>query len=153
MFKYRLEHIFSYLVTLKDPPEIIGPVPEGIRANFYVTGGEISGPRLRGTIRPVGGDWLTVRTDGMGILDVRATLESHDGALIDTAYTGVADFGEDGYARFLRQDLPRTVQLRVVPRFRTVHPGYQWLNRVQCIGIGEVDMERLEVRYDMYALR
>jgi hypothetical protein len=153
MFEYRLEHIFSYVVTLKDPPEIIGPVPEGIRANFYVTGGEISGPKLRGTIRPVGGDWLTVRTDGMGILDVRATLESHDGALIDTAYTGVADFGEDGYARFLRQDLPRTVQLRVVPRFRTVHPGYQWLNRVQCIGIGEVDMERLEVRYDMYALR
>ncbi len=153
MFEYRLEHIFSYVVTLKDPPEIIGPVPEGIRANFYVTGGEISGPKLRGTIRPVGGDWLTVRTDGMGILDVRATLESHDGALIDTAYTGVADFGEDGYERFLRQDLPRTVQLRVVPRFRTVHPGYQWLNRVQCIGIGEVDMERLEVRYDMYALR
>ncbi len=64
----------SYVVTLENPPEVIGPVPEGIRANFYVTGGEISGPRLQGTVRPVGGDWLTVRTDGMGILDVRATL-------------------------------------------------------------------------------
>ena len=153
MFEYRLEHIFSYVVTLKNPPEVIGPVPEGIRANFYVTGGEISGPRLRGTIRPVGGGWLTVRTDGMGILDVRATFESHDGALIDAGYTGVADLGEDGSQKFLRQDLPRTVQLRTAPRFRTVYPSYQWLNRVQCIGIGEVDMERLEGRYDVHAVR
>ncbi len=153
MFEYRLEHIFSFMVTLKSPPEVIGPVPGGIRANFYITGGEISGPRLRGTIRPVGADWLTVRTDGIGILDVRATYESHDGALIDAAYTGVADLGEEGYQKFLRQELPRTVQARIVPRFRTAHPAYQWLNRVQCIGIEEVDMERLEVRCDVYALR
>jgi hypothetical protein len=153
MFEYRLEHVFSYVVTLAAPPEVIGPVPGGIRANFYVQRGEISGPRLRGTIRPVGGDWLTVRNDGVGILDVRATLESHDGALIEIAYTGVGDFGEDGYQKFLRQELPPSVQLRVAPRFRTAHPNYQWLNRVQCIGVGEVDMGSLEVRYDIYALR
>ncbi len=84
---------------------------------------------------------------------MRATYESHDGALIDAAYTGVADLGEEGYQKFLRQELPRTVQARIVPRFRTAHPDYQWLNRVQCIGIEEVDMERLEVRCDVYALR
>ncbi len=84
---------------------------------------------------------------------MRATYESHDGALIDAAYTGVADLGEEGYQKFLRQELPRTVQARIVPRFRTAHPAYQWLNRVQCIGIEEVDMERLEVRCDVYALR
>lgn len=84
---------------------------------------------------------------------MRATLESHDGALIDVAYTGVSDLGEDGYQKFLRQELPRTVQIRVAPRFGTAHPAYQWLNRVQCIGIGELDMEPLEVRYDIYAPR
>jgi len=47
MFEYRLEHVFSYVVTLAAPPEVIGPVPGGIRANFYVQRGEISGPRLR----------------------------------------------------------------------------------------------------------
>jgi hypothetical protein len=67
MFEYRLEHIFSYVATLKNPPEVIGPVPGGIRVNFYVVGGEISGPRLRGKVRSVGGDWFTVRTDGVGI--------------------------------------------------------------------------------------
>ena len=153
MFEYRLEHVFSYVETMKNPPEVIGPVPGGIRVNFYVVDGEISGPRLRGRVRPVGGDWFTVRTDGVGILDVRATFESHDGALIETAFTGVGDLGEDGYQKFLRQELPLSLQLRVAPRFRTAHPDYEWLNRVQCIGVGEINMEPLEVRFDIYAMR
>ena len=33
MLDYKLEHIFSYAVTLK-PPEVIGPVPGGVRVNF-----------------------------------------------------------------------------------------------------------------------
>jgi len=153
MLEYKLEHIFSYTATLKNPPEVIGAVPEGIRVNFSVTGGEITGPNLRGKVRPVAGDWFTVRTDGIGVLDVRDTFESHDGALIEANYFGVADLGEDGYQKFLRQTPPRTLKIRTAPRYRTSHPGYLWLNRVQCVGIGEVDMERLEACYDVYALR
>lgn len=33
MFDYELEHILSYAVTL-NPPEVIGPFPEGIWANY-----------------------------------------------------------------------------------------------------------------------
>ncbi len=72
--KVELEHVCSYWATLT-PPEVIGPVAEGIRANFYVTSGEVSGPKMQGRLRPVGGDWLLVRTDGVGVLDVRATME------------------------------------------------------------------------------
>ena len=125
MFEYRLEHVFFYVATLKDPPEVIGPVPCGIRANFYVVEGEITGPRLRGRVRPVGGDWFTVRPDGVGILDVRATFESHDGASIEIAFSGVGDSGQDGYQKFLRQELPLSLQLRIAPRFRTAHPDYE----------------------------
>ena len=92
MIDYTLEHIFSYNATLA-PPEVIGPVPEGIRVNVYATGGEVQGPRLHGKLRPVGGDWLLVRQDGIGMLDVRATIEAHDGALIYITYTGVIDLG------------------------------------------------------------
>jgi hypothetical protein len=152
MLDYRLEHILSYSATLK-APEVIGPLPEGIRANFYVTGGNLQGPRVNGQVLPVGGDWLTIRTDGVGILDVRATFETHDGALIYTAYSGVVDVGEDGYQKFLQQDLPPFMSLRIVPRYHTTHPDYLWLNRIQCLGIGQVDMARLEVRYDVYAVR
>lgn len=151
-FEPRLEHIFSYKVMLK-PAEVIGPLPEGIRANFYLAGGEIDGPNLHGKIRPVGADWFTMRSDGVGILDIRATIETDDGALIYTAYTGVADAGEDSYERFLRHDLPPVQQLRVAPRYSTAHPNYRWLNRLQCVGFGEVNVQQMEVRFDIYALK
>ena len=151
MFDYNLEHIFSYTVTLE--LEVIGPVPEGIRVNLYVTDGEVKGPKVHGKVRPVGGDWLTIRTDGVGILDVRATIETREGALVYAAYTGVGDIGEDGYERFLREGPPPRVSLRIVPRFLTAHPDLLWLNRLQCLGIGEFTAENLEVSYDVYALR
>ena len=103
MLAYNLEHICSYSAQLQNPPEVIGPVAEGIRINFYVTSGEATGPKIRGILRPVSGDWFTIRTDGIGLLDVRATIETHDKALIFLAYTGVGDLGEDGYHKFLQQ--------------------------------------------------
>ena len=57
-------------------------VPEGIRANFYLDGGTIEGPRLQGKVLAVGADYLLLRSDGVGVLDVRATFEAADGALI-----------------------------------------------------------------------
>src|SRR5687767_7172322 len=90
-----IEHLFSYSVSLKLPPEMIGPVPEGIRVNIYLTGGEVRGPRCVGKLLPVGADWLVIRRDGVGIVDVRTTIEMEDGALVFAAYTGVIDLGPD----------------------------------------------------------
>ncbi len=90
----------------------------------------------------------------MAILDVRNTIETRDEeALIYATLSGVGDLGEDGYERFLRGELSGSVSLRVVPRFLTAHPDYRWLNRLQCLGIGEVNLERLEVSYDVYAVQ
>ena len=77
---YHLEPLFSFNASLD--MDVIGLVAEGVRINFRVTSGEISGPKLRGKLRPTGGDWLTRRTDGVADLDVRVTLESEDGGLI-----------------------------------------------------------------------
>lgn len=121
--------------------------------NFYVTGGEITGNRLNGKVLPVGGDWLTIRRDGVGILDVRATLEMDDGALIYLAYTGILEIGEDGYQRFLEGELPKAPTIRGAPRFLTSHPDYLWLNRLQCVNIGEANLEDYVVNYDLFALK
>jgi hypothetical protein len=153
MFDYSMDHIFSYSATLDGNMEVIGPTPSGLRVNVYVTGGEITGSRVQGKVRPVGADWLTIREDGVGILDVRATMETHDGALIYCAYQGVLDAGEDGYTRFNEGNPPAKLAIRAVPRFLTAHPGYLWLNRLQCVNIGEVDMQVPIVNYDVYALR
>ena len=149
---YRMEHIFSFPATLQNPPEVIGPVPEGIRVNAYITGGNVWGPKVQGKVHPVGGDWLTLRTDGVGIVDVRGTLETNDQALIYMHYTGVLDFGEAGYENFLHQELPPTIPVRVAPRFHTAHPNYQWLNRLLCVGIGELNLGAFSVKYDVYGI-
>jgi len=60
MNDYKLECIYSYTGHLINPHEMIGPVPEGIRVNFHSAGGEFVGPKMRGTVRSVGGDWVTV---------------------------------------------------------------------------------------------
>lgn len=153
MNDYTLEHICSYTGRLRTPPEMIGPVPEGIRVNFYSAGGEFTGPKMRGTVRSVGGDWVTVRKDGVAHLDVRSTFETHDGALILVTYQGIADFGEDGCDRFARGEIPSVVKLRTAPRFVTSHPEYDWLNRLFCLGIGEYRSVTNTAVYDVYAVR
>lgn len=151
-YEYKLEHLFSMSATLA-PMEVIGPVPEGFRGNSYVTGGEVSGPKLNGKVRPVGGDWVLLRKDGIAVLDVRATLEANDGALVYIAYNGVIDLGEDGYEAFLAGRLPALAPIRAAPRCWTGHPNYTWLNRPQCVAIGQVDFLTYTVTYDIYALR
>ena len=88
MFEYKMDHIMSYNVTL-GAPEIVGEVSEGFRANFYATGGTISGPKVFGTFKPTGGDWLLMRRDGVAIQDIKATVETNNGALLYLSASGI----------------------------------------------------------------
>lgn len=147
----KIEHLFSYHADLKFPPEVIGPVAEGIRVTYYILGGDVHGPRCQGKLLPVGGDWLLVRKDGICMIDVRATVEMHDGALVYMTYQGFLDPGPDGYDAFLNGTLPPKFPIRTAPRFQTAHPAYLWMNRVQAYGIGEVDLANSRVVYDVHA--
>jgi hypothetical protein len=150
---YRMDHLFSYRVGLELPPEVVGPTPEALRVNFYLAGGEISGPRVSGTIRPVGADWLVVRPDGVGILDLRTTYETDDGALIYAPFSGVLDLGQNGLKALMAGEMaPDGTPFRSAPRYVTAHPDYAWLNRLQCIGIGQIFPSKAEVRCDVYAV-
>lgn len=151
MFEYKMEHVCTYRATLA-PPEVFTAPPGDLRVNIYVTGGEVWGPKLQGKLKPLGADWLTLRTDGILMLDVNAVIESNDGALIDVQYNGVADLGPDGYNAFLRGEPVAKFKIRAAPRMRTAHPAYQWINRKQFVNIGEGEIDKLEVSYDVYAL-
>lgn len=153
MHEYRMEHLFSCTVDLKNPPEIIGPTPDGLRINFYIAGGAVTGQKISGRFLPVGADWAIMRTDGVGVLDIRATIETNDGALVYVAYQGVIDAGKDGYQQFLEGNTPPTLPLRGAPRLMTSHPDYLWLNRLQCVNVGEADVANSTVAYDLYAIR
>jgi hypothetical protein len=153
MFDYTMDHLCSYTATLGQPFEVLGETPAGLRLNAYVTGGEVSGARLRGRLLPVGGDWLTVRRDGVGLLDVRATIETHDGALISVEYTGVLELGADGYQQMLSGTPPLHALIQAAPRLLTAHADYLWVNRLQCLNVGMADFATSSVSYDMYAVR
>jgi hypothetical protein len=152
---HRLEPVCSFTALILTPGELIGVTAAGLRGNTFAAGGEVTGERLRGRIRPgSGGDWWTVRTDGVMEVDARLTIETLDAALVYVSYRGIIDLGPDGYRQRLAGDpIPDGLMVRTNPVFQTSHPDHAWLHRVHCVGIGQILRSRAEVRYDVYVVR
>ena len=106
------------------PIEEVGATPRGALTIFPVVGGTFEGERLRGKVLAGGGDWVTRRADDTLELDLRVTLETDDGALIYTTFSGLRD---DAHQYF-----------RTLPRFETAASKYAFLNRLLAVGIGEI---------------
>ena len=102
-----------------------------------VTGGAFGGPRLKGTVRDGGADWIT-QVSGHSSLDVRITLDTDDGAIIYMSYTGVVHPGENG------------LYWRVRPIFQTASEKYDWLNHIVCIGKSKQIQGK--VAYDIFQI-
>ncbi len=130
---------------------VFGATPEGVRMAFYIKEGRWSGPRINARYKSEGGDWLLVRKDGVAIPDLRATLETEDGALLFYRLTGTVDLGPDGYARTLDRDLPQSASLSVVSTVSTSSEHWSWLNRLTLVGVGVVDLRKGHVQYDLYS--
>lgn len=127
MFAYWMNHLFSYWATLQAPPEVIGPVPEGIRANFYVVGGEFGGPRLHGRLRLI---------DAAARRRRRARCARSDRDAGGRAHRSLVS----GLRRF-RRGRPREVPARrtaldVGTAHRAAHPDYEFWpgRRADCVG-------------------
>lgn len=133
-----------------EPPQAVGG-PSG-RQIYIVTGGAFEGPRMRGELLPGGGDWLIQRSDGAGELDVRATLRTHDGALIYAHYPGVIVLPPEARAALGRGEQvgPDGIYFRTTPRFETGAAAYAWLNTTVAVGVGAAAPNR--VMYRIYAV-
>lgn len=124
-------------------PIMVGPTPEGVRAIFPVTGGRLEGPRLKGRFLPHGGDWARIRGDGSIVLDVRALVETDDGALIHLTYGGRLVIPAEIQAQVLDLTNPAPpagdrYYFRTLPLFETASPQHAWLNGICAVGIGRV---------------
>ena len=124
----------------------LGEGPWGGSRVGYISGGKFSGPRLRGTVLPGGGNWSRSGRLGkhasVGTFDARAVWQTDDGALIYVTYTGRSVIPDDVRAEFAdpeRASLvdPSRYYLRITPVFETADPRYDWLNGVVAIGIGQ----------------
>ena len=146
--RYDMEYLFTRKTQVRR--EVIGVVGEGFRINVFTEGGEVRGPALEGTCG-VGGDWFTLRRDGVGLVDSRVTIHAADGAIVYSHYTGVTDFGEDAFERLERGEVPEPAAIHIAARFQTSAPQHMWLNRIQAIAIGKSDATGN--LWDTYAMR
>lgn len=150
-FTPALTHLTTARIGFKRP-QFLGRTPAGLRINFFAIGGRMDGPVLNGNVRENSADYMLVREDGMGLIDVQGTVDTDDGAILSTAYMGLIDFGEDGQARLLAGTPERYARLQIVPRYLSAAPGYRWMNRTQFMGVGQADMVDKTITYDLYAV-
>lgn len=144
--------LFDAKIDLR-PPEVIGQSPLGARTIFIIEGGTFDGPKLTGAVHQGGGDWFLAHPNGAGELDVRLTLETHDGALVLMTYRGVFDVDPAVVAQvFAGNDVdPSRYYFRTTPRFETGDERYAWLNKVICVATGWFAPNK--VGYRVFAIR
>ena len=130
-----VEHLFSAHLDVS-APTYIKDGPEGTKLIVTITGGTITGERINGTIVPnSGGDWVSIGAKGDMRIDVRFTVTTDDGAAIYVSYRGVLVSGGKALCG---------------PLFETGDERYDWINKVQGIGIGNASSEGVD--YEFYAL-
>ena len=122
-------------------PLVLPNTPTGTRSILEAVSLKITGVRLSARMKGhATADWLTLSADGtIGTLDVRATLETDDGALIFMQYNG----------RMQRQ-IDGTRKIYIAPRFDTGDPRYAWLNAVQGVGKALLQEGSRDLHYDIY---
>lgn len=129
-------------ITLKLPPlELVG-TPVGTRVPIEMTDIVYEGQRLSGRLAgPSAVDFLLVSDAGVGAIDVRFVLRTHDDALIHVSYRGRGDHSQG----------PGSLPLYSAPLFETGDLRYAWLNLVQAVGKGVVIDDVIE--YEIYEVR
>lgn len=148
----RTEFLMMLSAELEES-QMVGDTPLGSRRIVYVRNGAFSGPGLKGTVLPGGGDWVLFRDDGASSLDVRITLRTDDGALIYVTYGGVSTMSPEVRKRIIDGEAvaPSEYYFRTTPRFETASGKYAWLNKLVTVGVGQ--RTRTGVVYSVYAVK
>lgn len=154
----KLEHVMDLKARLYSPVIDTGKGPFGTRYIYREADGTFEGPKLKGRVLPGGGDTPLADDDGTMRLDIRATLETDDGAFIYFHSQGVwrADPAqqppEEGKAAEFGD-----MYIMSTPRFETGDERYKWLNDFVYVAEGKVDMLEedgylAEVTWRIYAV-
>lgn len=133
-----LVHEFTFRATLK-PPLPIGAGPVGTRMYYELNGGEVDGKRLSGAVRG-GGEWALIGPDGYLRVDVRAQIETNDGAFLYVQYFGLLEMNAAVQNAIETQTGTEFTDqyFYTNPRFETGDARYSWLNTTFFIGEGRI---------------
>ena len=133
-----LVHEFTFRATLR-PPLPIGAGPIGTRMYYELNGGAVVGDRLRGAVRG-GGEWALIGPDGYLRVDVRAQVETHDGAFLYVQYLGLLEMNAT-VQNAIENEIGTEFSdqhFYTNPRFETGDVRYSWLNTTFFIGEGRI---------------
>lgn len=132
-----LESVGTIHVKLGDVVEV-GNGPKGKRLVVDVLSLELKSDKVNATLATNdAADWLTLSSDGAtGCLDVRLTLKTDDGEFIYVEYQGRGNMAEGLIA--------------AAPTFQTGSEKYGWLNSVQAVSAGNVNLGTGDLVYHLY---
>jgi muconolactone delta-isomerase len=121
------------------PASDLGPLPAGHRRIVPLTAGTITGPAVTGTLLPgASADWQTVLADGTALGDIRYTLATDDGDLLDVRSHSIRHGDAPVLARLARgEDVdPREYVFRAATRIETAAEGLAWMNKGVFVTVG-----------------
>lgn len=132
------------LIGQLEPPIVLENTPSGTRYIFPVKGIRIEGERIKANMKGgLSADWATVSSTGVGTLDVRALVETEDGAAIFVHYPGRVDMAAG----------PGNAPVYASPLFDTGDPRYAWLAKIQAVAKGTITPDLSEVVYQVFEVR
>jgi hypothetical protein len=149
------EFLFDLQIDV-NPPQVVGPVLKGTRLIFPFRDGFVKSDKINGKIVEGGGDWGLVLDSTTFKVDVRATIETDDGALIYITYSGYDHTNAKSFAMISAgkgsELSPSDYYFRTSVSFETSAPRYAWLNHTVGIGIGRFPAAG-KVAYRIYAIK
>jgi hypothetical protein len=130
-------HISTFNFSVAPTIEI-GVTPTVHRVVVPITGGDFKGPKLSGTILPIGGDWGSIDTEGKFRLNARFNLKTDDGADIY------------GQAQGTQQAAEGPAYSNVV--LETSSKDYFYLNSAFVLGVSVVSTTGTYIIIEMYSV-
>jgi len=120
---------------------MVGPRKTGMRIIANIEGGKVTGPSLKGIVKPGGADWAIIQPDGCINIDVRTAIETDDGSLIYVYYQGKwvnpPEIAEQMANPETAHEIdPNQYYFRTTPYFETSSEKYDYLNKIVSVGVG-----------------
>jgi hypothetical protein len=151
----KCEFLFDLEINV-NPPQVVGPVLKGTRLIFPFKDGFAKSNKINGKILEGGGDWGLVLDSTTFKVDVRATIETDDNALIYMTYSGYNQANAKNFAMISAgrggELSPSDYYFRTSVSFETSSPRYAWLNHTVAVGVGRFPAVG-KVAYRIYAIK
>lgn len=123
-----LELVARLTVTI-DPPITVGDIDGGYLRVIPISGGTVEGPRITGTVLPVGADWNLRVGGGRELVSARYLLRTDDGVVVSVTNEGVLHVDGTSITGTTR------------PRLEAPRGRYDWLNDAVLTGTLEPVLE------------